>query len=273
MEYSNPKPPEGINVTPEHPLKEFAQLTVGMAVVIVAVVAVLAFGIGHLARLVPFNLEVQIADRYPASVPKESPQGRYLQRLADRLCATSPLPPGMRITMHYVDADVVNAMATVGGHVMVYRGLMQDVPSENALAMVVAHEIAHVRHRDPIVALGRGVVIGLGLAAISGATGSDVAGDVLGRAGLMTALSFNRAQERDADREALSMLVAAYGHAGGATAFFERMLERADTPGAEAVPAFMSSHPLTRERIASLRALAAERGWVLDGPEAKLPEF
>ena len=63
--------------------------------------------------------------------------------------------------MHYDASDTVNAFATLGGHVVIYRGLLEKLPNENVVAMVVAHEIAHIKHRDPVAALGRGVAITL----------------------------------------------------------------------------------------------------------------
>ena len=37
-----------------------------------------------------------------------------------------------------------------------FKGLVERLKSEQALAMVMAHEIAHIVNRDPITALGRG---------------------------------------------------------------------------------------------------------------------
>lgn len=271
MEYSNPKPPEGINVSPEHPLQEFLQLTVG-AIALCALVGILfAYGAGWLARFVPFDLEVAIADGYSGMLPERSAADSYLQALAGRLSAAQGLPPGMAVTVHVLDEPEANAMATIGGHVFIHRGLIDELASENALAMVLAHEIAHVAARDPIVVLGRGVVIGLALAALTGASGSDLVGNALGQAGLLAILGFSRAQERAADQAALASVARVYGHVAGASAFFEGVLAQADAARAEAVPLFLRTHPYTRERIAELRAAARAAGWPLTGRLTPLP--
>jgi predicted Zn-dependent protease len=272
VEYANPKLPEGINVTPEHPLKEFAQLAIGIGAVLAVAVVVLTSGVGPLAKLVPFRLETEIAQGYVPELPPPGALAEYLQALADRLARAARMPADMPITVHYLDEPVVNAMATVGGHVLLYRGLVQRVDHENGLALVLAHEIAHVRHRDPIVSLGRGFVLALVLQAIAGGTGSDSAARVLGNAGLLTVLSFNRAQERAADRAALGAVAAIYGHVAGADTFFRKLLEEPSQRFQDAGPQFLSTHPLTRARIDALHSLARDRGWAEQGTLTALPD-
>ncbi len=65
----------------------------------------------------------------------------------------------MAVTAHYVTDDTINAFATLGGHLMVYQGLMRRMPGENALANVIGHEIGHVKLRHPVSSMGRGLVI------------------------------------------------------------------------------------------------------------------
>lgn len=270
MEYSNPQIPEGINVTKEHPLKEVAQLAVGVLVLVAIVLAALAYGVGYLARLVPFKLEEQVASSYSEMLPKHTAQTAYLQGLAERLAKAQQLPKGMRVHVHFVDEEDVNAMATIAGHVFVFRGLLDVMPSENALAMVLAHEIAHVKHRDPIVALGRSAFVGFALAALGVSSGRDAASSALGQAGLLTTLTFNRDQEREADREALSTLATLYGHVNGADTAFERLKDAAE-PVAEMIPEVLSTHPGTQARIERLRELAKQQGFRTRGELTPLP--
>ena len=67
-------------------------------------------------------------------------------------------------------SNVPNAFATLGGHIAVTSGLYRRMPSENALALVLAHEIAHVSARDPISALGGSATLALlvALAVVAG---------------------------------------------------------------------------------------------------------
>jgi predicted Zn-dependent protease len=259
MEYENPQIPEGINVSKEHPLKEFFILTVGLTGAIVVFVAALAWSAEYLVGFIPFSVEVELADKYGLHfVPTESdgdaagPLRDYLQSLTDRLAKAQQLPAEMKVTAHYVDDGVVNAFAGLGGHIVIYRGLLDKMPSENALAMVVAHEIAHIKHRDPITALGRGVAVSLALASLAGLTDSSLFDGMLGQAGMLTALSFSRTQERQADDAALKTLSEVYGHVDGAAALFEIL---AAHDGLEP-PAFLSTHPVNQTRIDKIKAFA-----------------
>jgi Zn-dependent protease with chaperone function len=269
-EWSNPQVDDAVNVSHTHPLADFARLAGGILVVLVLVVVVAMFAAQTFAKRIPFSVEARVAEGIATHF--EAPPGPvqpYLQRVVDKLVAAEPLPPGMHVRVHWQPDDTVNAFATLGGHVVVFRGLLREVPDENTLAMVLAHEIAHVRHRHPIGAAGRTIVIGLGLAVLSVGTGSDIVSGALGPAGLITALAFTREQERDADATGLDTLAAAYGHAGGAADTF-RVLEQAMRAHAQP-PAILRSHPLDADRVAAVDARVKARGLAADGPRTPIP--
>ncbi|MCH8976644.1 MAG: M48 family metalloprotease, partial [Proteobacteria bacterium] len=205
MEYSNPKIPEGINTTVENPLKEFFILSVGVLGIIFFAVIILSLAAEKLAIYIPFNIEQDLipemwAQAEPETESEISKRTReYLQSLSDQLADHMQLPEEMEITVHYIEGDTVNAFATIGGHIFIYQGLLDELESENALAMVIAHEVAHIFHRHPIIAMGRGVVIGLLLSAISGASGDLFVGQIVSETGMIALLNFTRDQEREAD--------------------------------------------------------------------------
>jgi predicted Zn-dependent protease len=202
--YENPQIPEGINVSPTHPLKDFALLLGGVSALIVVAVLALSFAAGYLVRFVPFEQERALASSIDADWLKQSHSAddkrreQYLQALGRQLAAAMDLPAEMQITVHYSSDDTVNAMATLGGNIVVFQGLIDTVDSENALAMVLAHEIAHVRHRHPIVAMGRGFTVMLALSALSG-VGDGMIQQWVGSMGMLPMLAFSREQEEAAD--------------------------------------------------------------------------
>jgi beta-barrel assembly-enhancing protease len=269
VKYSNPKIPEGINISPEHPLKEFAVLAGG----ILAVLAIAAFCLSlladQIARRIPFAYEKSLASEYEASLPEPRDNTKYLQSLANRLTPNMAIPEDMSITVHYVDEDIINAYATIGGHVIIYRGLVERLSNENALAMVLAHEIAHVKYRHPIRSLGRGVVVGLALAVLTGISGNDLVGTALGDAGLLTLLTFSREQEREADRTGLEAVEKLYGHVSGSLDLYRVLLNTGKQKYVR-LPAFLSTHPLTKDRIQELEAFIKENGWDRQAPTKML---
>lgn len=257
-EYENPQIPEGINVSPTHPLKDFALLVGGISALILVAVLALSLLAGQLARHVPFEQERALAGslgRWLPETPAEPAhreRQQYLQQLADRLATAMDLAPEMTLTVHYSASNTVNALATLGGHIVVFQGLIDTLPSENALAMVMAHEIAHIRHRHPIVAMGRGFAVMFALSSLAG-IGDGAMQQWLTGVGMLPILSFSRSQEEQADADALQAMLRTYGHVGDAAAFFEH-IARQQTSGEPL--AIFSTHPGHEERIERIRQFA-----------------
>lgn len=254
MEYENRPVPEGINVSPTHPLLDFLWMAAAVGGIVVAIVVVLSLAAGHLVRLVPFEHEQRLAQTVGLGRVDDTatdPAVRaWLQQLADALAAAQDLPEDIDIVVHYVEDDsVVNAYATLGGHVVIFSGLLRELRSENGLAMVLAHEIAHIRHRHPIMALGRGVALMFALSALGGFGEAGVAESVLGQVGMLTSLSFSRTQEAEADSTAVAALAHHYGHLGGADEIFAFFAAH----DASFVPEMAHTHPLSRKRLAHIR--------------------
>ena len=239
---------------------------------IILILFSLALLVDWLAPKIPFSVERSVTEQVTPWVELEqtSTTQIYLQKLANDLAKAQDLPPEMTITVHYINDDTVNAFATLGGHIILLRGLLEKLPNENAVAMVLAHEIAHIKHRHPIKGLGRAAVFTLAVAMVSGATGSDIAGQILGEAGLLTALKFSRSQEQQADDTALTTLARYYGHVNGANDLFQVFDALQSTQGIE-TPALFSSHPHTNNRIQQVHDLAQQQGWSLDAPLTSLP--
>ena len=272
-EYSNPKIPEGINVPKEHPLKDFFLMLSGISIALVVVIMLLSIFAQQLVRFIPFEVEQALTanlEQWQLSLPDtDSPNDAsaptqstteeqayntrvetYLQQLGNHLLEYSADP--LLVTLHYIDSDMVNAFATLGGHIFVTRGLLAILPDENSLAMVLAHEIAHVQHRDPIVALGRGLTIGLALMCITGNGDGALAQQLLGEVNLLVGLSFSRDAETAADAAALESLLQHYGHVASADRLFQYLQQH---QGDELMEWF-STHPLHDQRIAMIEQFA-----------------
>ena len=254
-EYENAPVNHDVNVSPHSPLREFLSLSIWLAVAMVLLVALIYGGARLVAPLVPFSWERRMADPVVAQF-KQAPRNpalaqqrqQWLQGLADRLAPALVLSPRMPITVHWLPSEVPNAFATLGGHVFIHQGLIEQLDSENALAMVMAHEIAHVRHRDPIVALGGGLAVALSVGVLLGGT-TTVSGDA---AQALSQLHFSRRQERAADQAALAALQSTYGHLGDAEAFFQTML--CADGGDGLTPAILRTHPDTQARVNAIVA-------------------
>jgi predicted Zn-dependent protease len=255
MSYENPPVPDEVNVSRENPVLEFLRLVAALAVIVALAAAFLFFAGGYLARFIPFETELAMTGEGALSAfSTESADPAiesYLQELVDDLGTHMDLPPGMRIDVAYSGMDVPNAFATLGGHVIVTTGLYTRMPSENALSMVLAHEIAHIRERDPISALGGVAMVQLALALL----GADAA-SLSPHVAHLVQLGYSRQVEWRADTLAMEAVRRKYGHLGGTAATFEVLADYRDRKGAR-VPSLLSTHPADAERIARLRGAAS----------------
>ncbi|HKO66332.1 MAG TPA: M48 family metallopeptidase [Burkholderiaceae bacterium] len=278
MKLENRAPAEGINSSPENPLIELGWLLAGSLGVLVALVIVTSVAAQWIAPRIPYRYEAKLAATLPpfASAP-DNEAGRQvqaeLQQLADRLSARLGMPEGMVVLIGYRDDRTVNAFATIGGQAVFFRGLLARLDNENALAMVMAHELAHLKYRHASAALGRGVAVGVILSVVSADLGRSAAAAVLSQASMATLLSFNRDQERDADEAALFALHAEYGHVGGAIDLFDVLARLPNEQSALNAPPveFLRTHPLTANRIEAIKQWAAKNGATTDGPRRPLP--
>jgi beta-barrel assembly-enhancing protease len=271
----NRPPAEGINASAENPLKELAWLLAGSVAAVIVLVFLVSLAAQWIAPRVPYKYEARLAERLPviATAP-DTEEGRAvqaeLQALADRLTAHMELPEGMMVRVGYYDDKVVNAFATLGGQTVFFRGLLTRLENEDALAMVMAHEIAHLKHRHVSAALGRGVAVGVILSVVSAELGRNAAAGVLSRAGVATTMSFNRDQEREADEVALAALAKEYGHLGGAVDLFRTMAALPGAGGSLPEVELLRTHPLTRSRQLAIDEWAKRQGVPLDGPRRPL---
>jgi predicted Zn-dependent protease len=274
MDYSNPKIPEGINTSKHHPLKDFFILTIGVLGTITLCVFLLGLFVERLAIYIPFSIEQQIMEK--TNIKNKENNNfeiqNYLQQISNNLLPHIGLPKDLSVTINYVDDPVKNAFATLGGYISIHRGLIELLPNENALAMVIAHEIAHIKHRDPVVALGRGIVVGLFLSALAGTSSDRYIGNVITKSGTLTVLSFNRKQEERADEIALKAIVNYYGYADGADDLFKIMSDLGSS-NENITPELLRTHPLDEDRFNTMKNLLVENKWKTQNKTIPLPNF
>ena len=278
MRYENRQTAEGINVTPHNPVAHLLKLLVAAVVVIVLVVVLVNVFASKLGRLVPFRYEQALMQHVTydfAGEDESAEMQEYLNTLVQRLSPLLNVPEDIEINLHHNSDGVFNAYATFGGNVVFYSGLLGQLPHENALAMVVAHEISHVLHRDPVAGLGGGLASMAALMALTGNTGAGTVGSLLSKTGMVTQMKFSRDMERAADQAALKAVSQLYGHVNGTDELFKVLdqLTSSETDEEEsALDAFTATHPLHQERIDAIATWAAQNGWPTTGDLTPLPE-
>ncbi len=263
MKFTARQPGTNVNVSPTHPLKEFAVLAGGLLAIAVGVYLALGLAVDLIVPRLSMELEKKLAGAFIgriAEADEVADATRSLQTLVDRLQARcAPLP--YTITVHVQQADAVNAAALPGGHMVVFTGLLAEMRSENELAFVLAHELGHYAHRDHLRGLGRALVLMTASTILLGADNS--VNSMIGQGMVLTELSFSRKQETWPNEFALETLFCHYGHVADAASFFSKIPKDGD-PGR--FGHYFASHPENRRRIAHLKGLAQERGYPTGAP-------
>jgi beta-barrel assembly-enhancing protease len=189
----------------------------------------------------------------------------YLQSLGYRLVAESS-SPHLAFTFFMVPASSVNAFAAPGGFIGAHSGLVLASESEDELASVLAHEIAHVTQRHLLRGFEKQKNISTPMTAATIAAALLMAVDPkAGSAALMAVqaggvqmqIDNTRQHEKEADNIGMQNLVRSGFDAHAMPSFFERLQRESRFYTGNAVPEFLRTHPVTTNRIAEARGRAA----------------
>ena len=163
----------------------------------------------------------------------------------------------------YLVADPeINAFVTGGQNIFMHTGMIVEADTPNQLKGVIAHETGHItgahlaRSGDAMSAARAPMFVSLGLGVLAALAGEGGAAGALMASsqqfGALSYLTYSRAQEASADQAALQFLEDAHESADGLVEFFERFRYQEVMSQARRFPYFRS-HPLSSDRIASLR--------------------
>jgi len=165
---------------------------------------------------------------------------------------------GPQLTYHFavLDSPIVNAFALPGGYIYMTRGILAMMNSEAELAVVIGHELGHVNARHSVRQMSKLILVQLGLTL--GSALSDTFAKISGVASLgmqLLFLKFSRDDEREADTLGVEYARAGGYNPGEMIGFFACLKKLGDLSGKSSLPGFLSTHPLTSERIQNVKAM------------------
>ncbi|MBU1337529.1 MAG: M48 family metalloprotease [Acidobacteria bacterium] len=183
---------------------------------------------------------------------------RYISELGQ---AMGPLTHRPHLEYHFyiLDTPVVNAFAAPGGFIYVTRGALSLMKSEAELASIIGHELGHVNARHSARKLSQILLVQVGLAV--GSAISETFRDISGLASVgvqLLFLKFSRDDERQADDLGIQYSRSGGWHPGKMVDFFTALQKMGDLSGGHSLPGFLSTHPLTSERIQYTKAMVEE---------------
>ncbi len=193
--------------------------------------------------------------------------------------------PEAAFTFVILDQSVINAFAAPGGVVALHSGLILLAETQDEVAGVLSHEIAHITQLHMYRAFEKGKTMNvlamlamMGLILASGGNGQAITGAVMGaQAAVKQAqINFTRHNEIEADRVGIRTLVASNYNPQGMADFFEKMGHSSRVNG-EGPPEFLRTHPVSVNRIAeaesriqSLEPVEPAAGWQFYIVQARL---
>ena len=223
------------------------------------------YAVNRVADMIPYGWERTMGEEtrdtvghylsgtYGGDAPwlDSGPGYEALQAMVARLEAADK-KPAYSFDVSVLDADLVNAFALPGGFIVVTTGLIRQCGTQDELAGVLAHEMAHVTERHSTRRLVGDHFFAFVLKLLTG--GGDIAA-IAGSAGkALVSSKFSREAEREADILGVRRLALAGINPEGIALFFEK-LPKKEAEGSRF--GYLDSHPRMQDRQEYMRQEAA----------------
>jgi predicted Zn-dependent protease len=196
-------------------------------------------------------------DKNPAQVEQVK---RVVSRLIPNTASFRPDAPKWAWEFHVLSTDEVNAWCMPGGKIAVYSGLLDKVkPSDDELAAVLGHEIAHALREHSREQASQQMAEQIGLGVLGAGLGlSDMTQQL---SGLFLKVGFelphSRTDETEADRIGLELAARSGYDPHAAVTLWQKMEQVAGGGGGGGnIGKFLSDHPPTEQRLADMKSNA-----------------
>lgn len=236
-----PKPPpkDSINISSLNPLPFLFQLLFFLVLLIGALYLAVLTLPSVAVNITPKSLEDFIGEKIAPVADKNL--SREIKPLYDTL--KPYLDEDLRnLKAGVINTDQENGFAAPGGYIYLTKGFLKNAKYNNEKLFVLAHEIGHIKNKDPLKAIYKNFLFEI----VYGLLGNQNSFSKLTLQA--TKLSFSRAQEKKADLFALNLIFKATGSVRGASNFFKRMSEEYGFWEGMSSGLF-STHPVSKERI------------------------
>lgn len=171
-------------------------------------------------------------------------------KLLNQFAAELQLNNKKRLKFNVIDSEIMNAYALPDGTIVVYTGILNEMKSYDELVGLIGHEAAHVNNRHSMKMLCRNLSGYIFISTVLGDVNGVMA--VLGdNVNTLQSLSFSREFEREADEDGFAIVTKNKVNPKGMVTLFKRLQEEHSIE----VPEFLSTHPVTKDRIETIKTL------------------
>jgi predicted Zn-dependent protease len=188
--------------------------------------------------------------------PPEHPEVKRLRRIAQRIIPFAlqwnPRARDWQWEVNLIGSPQINAFCMPGGKIAFYSGILKTLQlTDDEVAMVMGHEVAHALREHARERMGKNAATGLGASVLSSILGLGQVGQTVTHYGAqLLTLEFSREDESEADLVGMEL---------GARAGFDpragiTLWQKMSAVNKSAPPQWLSTHPSGKTRIADMQA-------------------
>ena len=243
---------DNINVTESNPLKDFLNIVL----IIVCVYLFVFIASDVVIKTLSPEQQVVVENFISPSVNPEEivklpeKDKQRINSIKSRILKIdSKFPKTSNLDINVIEEKQLNALCYPNGNIYITSALYKELKTDEQLTFVIAHEMAHYRHKDHLLNLRRSLSNGvvLILAAFANPNNKQIE-TIIDDTLNITDLKFSRGVEANADKYAIKVMNALYGNAKAGVDVMNILKDknRFDVE-------FLSSHPNLDKRINYIR--------------------
>ena len=245
---------DNVNGGKTNPVNEFFLMLAGVGIFCLFVYFIAGFvtniSIDRMSNKTQLKIEKILSVSKPYAEDKLSNKNQMLEDIRNKIVSIDKNLQGKsKFPIYIVENKDINAFVTADGSIYFTTGMLEKINDKEALTFVLAHELGHYAHRDHLKSIGRELLAGLILSALT--FGQKDMGTLTNGFTEYNNIKHSQKAEKNADLYANKIVYIMYGNNSGALKFFETLKKD------EKIPEFLyyfSTHPSTDKRIKYLRA-------------------
>ena len=212
---------DNVNVTEENPLKEFFKIIIQLFVYIVIFYFLIFFTTGIVLKTLPIEKQIQLENfitDLSSIETKEIPNNEKEKIIKTRdliLNNDIHFPKTTNLDIKIIEHKEMNALCFPNGNIYITNKLYEKLDTEEKLAFVIAHEMAHYKNKDHLINLRKSisssaVILSLCILGIEQNI-STLVSETMD----LSDYKYSKQKEMKADKYAAQILLSVYGDTRG----------------------------------------------------------
>jgi predicted Zn-dependent protease len=199
---------------------------------------------------------LQEAASKQALASDKDPQVQRLRTIAQKIIPFAyewnPRAKDWKWEINLLGSNQINAFCMPGGKIAFYTGILDQLKlTDDEVAMVMGHEIAHALREHARERMGKNAATGIGASVLSQVLGAgNLGSQAISMGGQLLTLRFSREDESESDLVGMELAARAGYNPRAGVSLWQKM--GAASKGAP--PKFLSTHPSGPTRIADIQA-------------------